>query len=265
MSESKLTKKQSVEFTATGKVYGEVADITATVRYDDQCNNGHNTFSIIGEAMKGRECIAAGCIHDVIAKHFPKLRHLLKWHLVSSDGPLHYIGNTTFHARDTDTDGKQPGDAIGFDTLLQFGEFPILFKQKQRGFFEYLDSVGDFNNIFVEEIKHEKTDGYQFKPKYSLTGFNSEETRHQWSKCPFDTRGEAMRFLLALRTINFKYVQIPVKWCEAVEPNIEHARSCAIWPDATLEQLRDEKALADRLPALMAEFRKDVEALGFTY
>ena len=51
----------------------------------------------------------------------------------------------------------------------------------------------------------------------------------------------------------------------AVEPNIEAARSCAVWPDATLEQLQDEKLLMQRLPALMQEFKKDIEALGFIF
>jgi hypothetical protein len=47
--------------------------------------------------------------------------------------------------------------------------------------------------------------------------------------------------------------------------DIEAARACAVWPDATLEQLRDKEALEARLPALMAEFRKDIESLGFTF
>jgi hypothetical protein len=45
----------------------------------------------------------------------------------------------------------------------------------------------------------------------------------------------------------------------------EAARACAIWPDATLEQLQDEKLLLARLPALMKEFKAAVESLGLTY
>jgi len=52
---------------------------------------------------------------------------------------------------------------------------------------------------------------------------------------------------------------------EAVEPNIKEARACAIWPNATLEQLQSRDALNERLPALMAEFRAAVESLGFVY
>lgn len=36
-------------------------------------------------------------------------------------------------------------------------------------------------------------------------------------------------------------------------------------PDATLEQLRDKAALIERLPALMKEFKRDVESLGMEY
>jgi hypothetical protein len=51
---------------------------------------------------------------------------------------------------------------------------------------------------------------------------------------------------------------------------LDHARSSAVWPDATDEQLTVEPSelklvLEARLPGLMAEFRKDMEELGFDY
>jgi len=52
--------------------------------------------------------------------------------------------------------------------------------------------------------------------------------------------------------------------------NLDAARRCAIWPEATDEELTQEpdalKAqLIKRLPALMKEFKTAVESLGFTY
>ena len=47
--------------------------------------------------------------------------------------------------------------------------------------------------------------------------------------------------------------------------NIEAARRAAVWPDATLAQLSDKEALNERLPALMSDFRADIEKLGFTF
>jgi hypothetical protein len=49
------------------------------------------------------------------------------------------------------------------------------------------------------------------------------------------------------------------------ERDINAARRTAIWPDATLEQLLDKKALAARLPKLLEEFKHDVESLGLKY
>lgn len=125
---------------------GNLCVLIATVRYDDECKNGHNTFAITGEAKtKHSTC---GCIHDDIAKHIPELAPYIKWHLVSSDGPMHYIANSMYHAK--------------------------------------------------------------------------------------------------------------------VKANLSAARSCAVWPDAQLEDFTKEK-LAARLPTLMEEFKLDVEKLGFTY
>jgi hypothetical protein len=154
MKTSILTKKQTRTYGPRAvQGYGPSAYITATVRYDDECGNGHNTFAITGEvttpASRRRHDIqAGGCMHDDIARAFPELAPLLKWHLCSSDEPLHYLANTTYHA---------------------------------------------------------------------------------------------------------------------LNRNLEYARSSAIWPDATLEQLRDKIALCARLPALLNEFAAAVESLGFTF
>lgn len=50
-------------------------------------------FSITGDIVttRGRE-IAGGCIHDDIAKHFPELAHLVRWHLFG----MHYGANAAF-------------------------------------------------------------------------------------------------------------------------------------------------------------------------
>jgi hypothetical protein len=73
-----------------------------------------------------------------------------------------------------------------------------------------------------------------------------------------------------LQAIYDKYGVVNIKPEEyfnsmAKEPNLEYARSTAIWPEATLEQLSDVAALEGRLPALLADFQADVEAMGLTY
>lgn len=85
--------------------YGHNTMITARVRYDDQCGNGHNTFSITAEVVtpEGRKQ-TGGCLHEEIARVFPELAPFIKWHLVSSDGPMHYIANSTYWAKEGNLD-----------------------------------------------------------------------------------------------------------------------------------------------------------------
>lgn len=57
-------------------------------------------------------------------------------------------------------------------------------------------------------------------------------------------------------------------YSEGKERDLDAARSCANWPDATDEQLmlpKDEleTLLLERLPAMMEKFRADLKAAGF--
>lgn len=80
--------------------YGPGATMRVEMRFDDENKNGHSTFTITAEVRRpGRKDLeAGGCLHDEIAAVFPELAHLIRWHLVSTDGPLHYIANTIYHA-----------------------------------------------------------------------------------------------------------------------------------------------------------------------
>lgn len=91
--------------------------IVATVRHDDECGNGRNSFSVTGSTWRQShpgsniwEEDAGGCIHDLIAAHFPELAPVIKWHLCSTDGPMHYVGNTTYFAGDRDCHGLRKGE-----------------------------------------------------------------------------------------------------------------------------------------------------------
>lgn len=103
LPESKLTKKQVKTYGP--KIFGEGKSqfrIVAEVRYDDECDNGHNSFGITAtieekRGNKWRDC-SWGCCHDEVAKHFPELAPFIKWHLFDAIGPMHYVANTVYHA-----------------------------------------------------------------------------------------------------------------------------------------------------------------------
>ena len=238
LPESTLIKHQSHEYRKeyTDKA-GKLCVIVATVRHDDQCGNGHNTFSITGKIydqsyIQGEASAtrsdgkkvwlgSCGCIHEEISKHFPKLRHLLKWHLTSTDGPIHYVANTVYHAGNRDNRGLRAGER---KQLMKGGTKQGVWERVAR------DEHG-------EKIKLDSWVDSEEKPQDTAISV-------QWEPVWIDGEGK--------------------------ERDLDAARSCAGWPEATDETLclsRDvlTKKLLSRLPALMAEFKAAVESLGLTY
>lgn len=237
--------------------------LTVTIRHDDSCGNGHNTFTMtatLAEQLKSgrwRET-AWGMQHEEIKKFFPELEPYLKWHLCSTDGPLHYVANTTYHASDKDCWGHRKGEPCRFKTAIRFKDFPITFTLPDA-FTIWLQSLEDYN-LEVVSVPHDK-EPKTFTPKYTFSPYSI----NTWHMCPFDTKREAREFLQALQNNLPEFISIATAWGEGKEPDIEAAHHCAIWPDATLEQLQDKEALLARLPALMGEFKAAVEALGLVY
>lgn len=217
---SKLTKAQS--FTKTVRI-DATHKLVVEIRYDDQCGNGHNTFSVTGTVYRksGTRWIfdQGGCIHDVIAEHCPELKPYLKWHLCSSDGPMHYLANTLYHASDRDHNGLRKGE--------------------------------------TRQVKNSKTG----LPCWHLVAIDEEGNEHP---------------LYALKNKEIDAEECPTtpyrleyrprcRVGEGKEIDLEAARSTAIWPEATLEQLQSREALEARLPQLLADFRTAMESLGFIY
>lgn len=224
MKESILTKSQKKVFTGgKGLTY-----VKATVRYDDQCGNGHNTFSITGEVYgvngsRSDGCVtfngrtlgmeSCGCCHEDIAKYIPELAPYIKWHLCGSDMPMHYGANAIYFAGDRDCWGLRKGEK----------------RQIRRGGKE---------------------------PAWILEADKQLEKYAHGEECPAETA--------TLRYVPWMHEG------EGKEREFDNARSSAIWPDATDEELSVEpeelkKVLKARLPKLMEEFCQAVESLGFVY
>lgn len=221
--ESKRTREQFKLFKKTIRYEGKDAVITVKVRFDDQCGNGHNSFSITGDITtpSSRNSGVSGCIHDEIAKHFPYLAPFIKWHLCSTDGPMHYVANTIYHASDRDCFGLQ--------------------KDESR------------------QIKNGKTK----LPAWQLVSIDAEGNEVPIYKLPKYIDAEVAP------PCEFRLEWRP--WCrvgEGKERNLDAARHCAIWPEATDEDLLSpdlKTKLEARLPQLLAEFREAMEFLGFTW
>ena len=110
----------------------------------------------------------------------------------------------------------------------------------------------------VERMVHKEPE--KFGPKFTYTGFGTE-----WYGSPFDSFDDAVAFLAALKECDPRFETVVTARSEGKERELDSARRSALWPDATAEQLTDRAALMARLLGLLAEFRSDMESLGFTY
>ena len=145
MLKSVLTRNQKQTFTKMIKFEGKPCKMTVNIRYDDECNNGHNTFSITGTinelGVRIDSMICAGCIHEEIKKYFPEFKHLIKWHLCSSDGPMYYMANTKYWVKNNNIANAKKSAIWGVtsqdtdnnlklldDEVFLMGRLPFLLK-----------------------------------------------------------------------------------------------------------------------------------------
>lgn len=261
----------------TQEVDGEKLVMEVNIRFDDNCHNGHNDFAITASGWydhwKSRDIDFGGCCHDTIEKMFPELAGLIKWHLVSTESPMHYVANTVYHASNLEG-GKAKGEPNRWQRRVKFGTFPITFTVKDK-FLAWLEAAlahrnttaktnPHRKNFQVVEVPYVKTKAgdYDFSPKYSFDDYTTA-----WHECPFETQAEALEWQTALITCGMEIVTHVTGYSKGKERNLEYARSSANWPEATDEQLCLPAAeltqlLEARLPAMMAEFRQTMDSIG---
>jgi len=268
---------------------GVTKRIVVDLRFDDSMGNGHNEFSMTAEIWNPRhpeDSESGGIIHKAIAKHFPELAHLAKWHLCSTDGPMHYPGNVTYFAGDLDHHGKRQGEPWAWDDVAYVGNSPFPTKIKSSRFLEWMQARIDFlvstpkankhwSEFKVVAASHTGNDTYKYSDNYTLEGYEAN-----WALCPFNDSVTAQAWAdslnLHVESLRKKgagfirFEKVPTLFSEGKARELDKARSSAVWPDATDEQLCLPKAeltaiLMARLPALLAAMKEDMEAAGFEW
>jgi hypothetical protein len=225
-----LTKKQVKIETKQYTDNGVKCKLEVKIRYDDSCGNGHNSFAITANGYeytgRGWRDTFGGCCHDEIIKRFPHLAKYIKWHLCSSDEPMHYIANTLYHAGDVDCNKLRKGEFRSFVYKVKVGP-EVLFTSKIFYSFRnwlHRDEARAQAESFLQNIKPE------LKPEIVQVGSGSP------------SEGKERELDMARNS---------AIWPEATDEQLTS-------PD--LEQM-----LRDRHPALMAEFKAAMIELGFTY
>lgn len=92
-------KTNSLKFKATKQISKD-EKITVNIRLNDECENGHQDFSITGDVTDRGRFSMGGCIHEEIEKHFPEFKIFINLHLCDHEGiPMYAVDNGFYHLR----------------------------------------------------------------------------------------------------------------------------------------------------------------------
>ena len=104
----------------TSKTKGGL-NVFVEIRLDDECNNGHQDFSITasvyeaGKPTTERNMISCGCCHEDILKVFPEFKTFVDLHLCDWEGvPMFGASNMSYHMENGFNRTKP--DADNFET-----------------------------------------------------------------------------------------------------------------------------------------------------
>ena len=237
LTKSQTTKRTKLDFQS--ELHGCRVDVIATIRYDDECGNGHNSFAITGTVYEAgfrgdRATISGGCVHDSIIEAMPELEPFIKWHFMNADEPMYYLANTLYHASDCNYDGLKEGE----------------------------------HSAYIRKVMGDIRKDGQLVPLYeSGTVYTNKKHNSNLTRSNEKELCKVVDFAASLKpSISYYVEDFPCEWSisEGKPADLEAARRSAIWPEAELEDFTKEKLLA-RLPALLEAFQRDLEALGFVY
>lgn len=153
--------------------------VEVNIRLNDECKNGHAEFAITGTVYEqyanGQWYDAeGGCIHDVIARYFPRFQPFIALHLCDAKGaPTYAQGNGFYHLRNSSremtmkylriTDQeygrffREAEDQVYFTYLLQTMGIPARWEEEAQAAIRQLEELtGD---TFVDHSER-----YQFTP-----------------------------------------------------------------------------------------------------
>ena len=286
MFDSILTKNQVKSYRCD---LSKSERLVVEVRWDDSCGNGHNSLGVTGTVYDSRrrgsdKYDRGGCLHDDILSAVRRglipqeVGDLIPFHLCSSDGPMHYLSNVRYHASDKGYFGKRKGEPCGWDDFAVIGNSPVKHRLDSRlkKCIEKLLAMDSGAEAFVVDVAHEDRPGetYKFAPKWTI--LVGDETPPRWHECLFDLYDEANQWMEDCLGGLVKLERIATKWSEGKERDLKAARSsaCGDWPEDHPLYLSDAQLCDDenlpaileaRLPLVIAEMKKRIEAVGLVW
>ena len=224
-------------------------------------------FSISASSRRRDDIEAGGAMHDEICRYFPELAPLLKFHLWSGL-PMHYVENTLFYTSERDYAGRLKGEPTDYTTRLYVNDAPIGYHLPPSAAQWLLENHKSGSTF--EVVKLEDPLG-QFA-RFTLRSSSGSQQAANWYSAMFKAEYPAQEWCTTLNNPQTRVTatQVPVGFSKGGVRDLDAARRCAAWPEATDEQLclptEELKALLEqRKDALTAEFTAMIESIGFSY
>lgn len=166
------------------KARTELADMIIYICLNDECNNGHEDFSIKGTMWeKGKPrtdkyMIGFGCIHEEILKARPELKIFVDLHLSDANGiPMHAISNMFYHLKNgfSNTPTSHPDFMAEYCSYYRIKpeEFKRLSQAHSEAHFFILFTQTDI----LDNWKQQAIEGIQLLEQMTGKQFESTATR----------------------------------------------------------------------------------------
>ncbi len=158
----------------------EKANCVISIRLNDECNNGHEDFSITAtfwELNKTRRDVnmyMSGCCHEEILKFRPDLKIFVDLHLNDFRGyPVHYVENAFYNLKNKYNSQM---------TKTKFMEYYFVSEEQYQELLK-ADDVNEFGYLFLVVFKNHKIwkdfaiQGIKYLEELTGKKFESKATR----------------------------------------------------------------------------------------
>jgi hypothetical protein len=123
----KIKKSNDLRYRAV-KITGN-EKLIVNIRLNDECNNGHQDFSITGDTYEKGNWTSGGCIHDTIAEQFPEFIPFIKLHLSDYKGIPKYAAGDGFYRLREGFNSKSKGEDFKAEYCDYYRVTPAQFDQ----------------------------------------------------------------------------------------------------------------------------------------
>lgn len=165
----------------TSKSIGNRERLTVKIRLNDECGNGHQDFAITADHYKNNRLDSWGCLHEMIAEHFPEFKPFINLHGRDFTGAPTYAIENSYYSLTKVREGEETPQSFCSHLRINKKEFNKINKTafSEISFYLVLEEINIFKRWAEEAQKGikelEKLTGKKFLIDSKRTQVNKPE------------------------------------------------------------------------------------------